>query len=103
MSKPLTIKSGAAPLQFKSNLANTAMFAHVHTPGSATVNKGSCIPTNPNPVKISEYGQRVRSISNGRSPEGKKMAKYTGTFKQSETQVVPLQDSKSNLSFLITN
>mgnify|MGYP007078669860 FL=1 len=78
--------SGKSPVQI-SNGTRTTTVAQIHSPASNLVAQS-------NKMMTSEYGQRVRSVSTGRSPEGMKMSTYTGNIIHGEKHVVPLQDRK---------
>jgi hypothetical protein len=64
----------------------TTTVAQVHTPATNAETRRN--------IGTNEYTQRVRSISNGRTPEGMKLSKYSGRFIQGEKVVVPLGESE---------
>lgn len=85
MSSAIKIK-GSTIVSHSNTTTTTTQVAQVHTPATnvearRTMNGSECI-------------QRVRSISNGRTPEGLKLNKYSGKFTQGERTVVPLAQSK---------
>ena len=93
MSRQISIKgtNTTTTSSFTNSGVHKSTVAMVHTPFTNNELSRSGL------LSLSEAVQRVRSVSNGRSPEGLKMAKYSGTFIHGDTTKVPLEQSKYHI------